>query len=47
MKKDTTYVALDDSRSSLVAGLLRPGAEVPELRSIPNEPRHLRSTASP
>jgi len=42
VKKDTTYVALDDSKNSLVAGLLRPEAEVPELRSIPNEPRHLR-----
>ena len=27
---------------AIVAGILRPGTEEPELRSIPNEPRHLR-----
>lgn len=42
MKKDTTYVALDDSKNSIVAGILGPRATEPELRQIPNEPRHLR-----
>ena len=42
MKKDTTYVALDDSKNSIVVGILRPRDTEPELRQIPNEPRHLR-----
>ena len=42
MKKDTIFVALDDSKRTLVLGILRPGNTEPELRSIPNEPRHLR-----
>lgn len=42
MKKDITYVALDDSKKSIVAGLLRPQATEPELRQFPNEPKHLR-----
>jgi transposase len=42
MEKDTTYVALDDSKNSIVVGVLRPKATEPELRQIPNEPRHLR-----
>ena len=32
MEKGTTYVALDDSKRKLVAGILRPGATEPELR---------------
>jgi transposase len=35
-------VALDDSKRTIVAGILRPGSQDPDLRSIPNEPRHLR-----
>jgi transposase len=42
MKQDITHVAMDDSKRTIVAGILRPGAQEPELRSIPNEPRHLR-----
>ena len=42
MKKDSTFVALDDSKRTIVAGILRPGSDEPELRTIPNEPRHLR-----
>lgn len=42
MQKNITHVALDDSKRTIVAGILRPTAEAPELRSIPNEPRHLR-----
>ena len=42
MKKDITYVALDDSKNSIVAGLLRPQAAEPELRQFPNEPKQLR-----
>ena len=42
MTKHSTYVAVDDSKRTLVVGILRPGAQEPELRSIPNEPRHLR-----
>ena len=42
MKKDITHVALDDSKNSIVAGVLRPKAAEPELRQFPNEPKHLR-----
>ena len=42
MKKDITYVALDDSKNSIVAGVLRPQATEPELRQFPTEPKHLR-----
>ncbi len=42
MKQHITHVALDDSKRTIVAGILRPGAKEPELRSLPNEPRHLR-----
>ena len=34
MEKGTTYVALDDSKRKLVAGILRPGVPEPELRDI-------------
>jgi len=34
--------AVDDSKRTIVAGILRPGSQEPDLRSIPNEPRHLR-----
>jgi hypothetical protein len=42
MQKHTTFVALDDSKRTIVAGILRPGVQEPELRQFPNEPRHLR-----
>jgi transposase len=42
MEKDTTYVALDDSKRKIVAGILRPGAQQPELREIANDPRQIR-----
>jgi transposase len=42
MQKRITHVALDDSKHTIVAGILRPGAEEPELRSLPNEPRQVR-----
>ena len=42
MNKHITHVAMDDSKRTIVAGILRPGVDTPELRSIPNEPRHLR-----
>ena len=42
MEKSTTYVALDDSKRKIVVGILRPGAEVPELREIANDPRQIR-----
>lgn len=42
MEQHITYVALDDSQRTIVAGILRPDAEVPDLRSLPNEPRQLR-----
>jgi hypothetical protein len=35
-------MALDDSKRTPVAGILRPQAAEPEVRSIPNEPDHLR-----
>jgi len=42
MDKDTTYVALDDSKRKIVVGILRPGAVEPELREIVNDPRQIR-----
>lgn len=42
MDKDTTFVALDDSKRTIVGGILRPGAPAPELREIPNEPAAIR-----
>ena len=42
MQKDITYVALDDSKNSIVAGILRPRATEPELRQFPNDPKQLR-----
>ena len=42
MEKDTTYVALDDSKRKIVAGILRPNETAPELREIPNAPQHIR-----
>lgn len=42
MGKGTTFVALDDSKRKIVAGILRPGATEPELREIPNEPKLVR-----
>jgi hypothetical protein len=42
MKKDTTDVALDDSKKSIVVGILRPRATEPARRAVLNEPRHLR-----
>ena len=41
MDKDTTYVALDDSKRKIVAGILRPGETQPELR----ECRTIRATS--
>ena len=37
MEKGTTYLALDDSKRKIVAGILRPDAAQPELRDMPNE----------
>jgi hypothetical protein len=42
MEKTTTYVALDDSKRKLVAGILRPGATDPEQRELPKEPHLIR-----
>lgn len=42
MEKNTTYVALDDSKRKIVAGILRPGAPQAELRELPNDPHHIR-----
>jgi transposase len=42
MNEHTTHVAMDDSKRTIVFGILRPQATEPEVRSIPNEPRHLR-----
>ena len=42
MGNSTTYVALDDSKRRIVAGILRPGATEPELRELPNDPHHCR-----
>src|SRR5207245_2924377 len=40
--KDTTYVALDDSKRKIVAGILRPSDTQPELREIANDARQIR-----
>jgi transposase len=42
MGEGTTYIALDDSKRTIVAGILRPDQDTPELREIPNDPRVLR-----
>lgn len=42
MNEHITHVAMDDSKRTIVLGILRPHASAPELRSIPNEPRHVR-----
>ncbi len=42
MEMDTTYVALDDSKRKIVAGILRPGDVQPELREIANDARQIR-----
>lgn len=42
MEKGTTYVALDDSKRKIVAGILRAGATQPELRELPNDPHSIR-----
>jgi len=42
MEKDTTYVALDDSKRKIVAGISRPGDAQPELRESANDPRLIR-----
>jgi transposase len=42
MEKNTTYVALDDSKRKIVVGILRPGVDHPELREMPNDPRQIR-----
>jgi hypothetical protein len=42
VEKNTTYVALDDSKRKIVAGILRPGAPQPELLELPNDPHHIR-----
>jgi transposase len=42
MKEHITHVAMDDSKRTIVLGILRPHATEPVLRSIPNEPRHVR-----
>jgi len=42
MEKGTTYVALDDSKRKIVAGILRAGDTQPELREIANDPRQIR-----
>ena len=42
MGKGTTFVALDDSKRTIVAAILRPGMTDSELREIPNEPKLLR-----
>jgi hypothetical protein len=42
MERDTTYVGMDDSKRTIVVGILRPGAAPPELREIPNDPPQIR-----
>jgi transposase len=42
MRENITFMALDDSKRTIVAAVLRRGSDEPEVRSIPNEPRHLR-----
>jgi transposase len=42
MEKGTTFVALDDSKRRIVAGIFRPRDTEPELRELPNDPQHVR-----
>jgi len=39
MNEHITHVAMDDSKRTIVIGILKPGAEAPEMRLIPNERR--------
>lgn len=41
MEESTTYVAFDDSKRRIVAGILRAGATEPELRELPNTPEQI------
>lgn len=47
MEEDTTYVALDDSKRKIVAGILRPGDVQPELREIANDARQIPGAPPP
>jgi hypothetical protein len=42
VEKDTSYVALDDSKRKLVVAILRPGATEPEEREIPKDPPRIQ-----
>ena len=42
MRKNTTFMALNDSKRTIVAAIRRSGPDKPDVRSIPNELRHLR-----
>src|SRR5262245_22453881 len=42
MEKGTTFVALDDSKRTVVMAILRPGASAPERREMPKEPQLIR-----
>jgi hypothetical protein len=42
MKKDDKLAALADSKRTIIVGILRTGVDEPDLRRIPNEPRHFR-----
>ncbi len=42
MHEHITHVAMDDSKRTIVMGILHPGTKEPEVRFIPNEPRHVR-----
>jgi len=41
MDEDTTYVAIDDSKRTLVVGILRPGDREPALRENLGGPKPL------
>ena len=42
MSEGTTHVALDDSKRTVVAAILRPGASEPEQRELPKESHRIR-----
>lgn len=42
MEKDTTHVALDDSKRKVVVAILRPGGTEPAQREMPKEPHHIQ-----
>ncbi len=46
MRKETTHVALDESKRKVVVAILGPGATEPEQRETPKDPHHIQRLLS-